>query len=242
MIPVPSQRFGVYTVIGESDSTYRRQKTYDVRCDCGNERTLRLAPLLACPKYCSQCRPTKRVHVGQRFTRLVVLDPACERKKNRIYAKVECDCGRIVLKRVHNLLIGDAKSCGCLTRETGPGNRDWSGHGEISGEYFSRMRCTARLQKREWKVTIQELWDLFLQQGRRCRLSGLDLSFGDKEAGVRPTASLDRIDSRRGYTIDNVQWTHKFINVMKSNHDIRLFVELCTAVATTHPGGWQPTR
>lgn len=32
---------------------------------------------------------------------------------------------------------------------------------------------------------------------------------------VMQTASLDRIDSLKGYTIDNVQWIHKHINYMK---------------------------
>ena len=29
------------------------------------------------------------------------------------------------------------------------------------------------------------------------------------------TASLDRIDSKKGYTIDNIQWVHKDVNKMK---------------------------
>ena len=47
------------------------------------------------------------------------------------------------------------------------------------------------------------------------------------------TASLDRIDSCKGYTIDNVQWVHKWINVMKSDHSQDEFIALCRAV-TTH--------
>jgi len=33
----------------------------------------------------------------------------------------------------------------------------------------------------------------------------------------RTTASLDRIKSSKGYTQDNVQWTHKVVNIMKKN-------------------------
>lgn len=49
------------------------------------------------------------------------------------------------------------------------------------------------------------------------------------------TASLDRIDSNRGYTQDNVQWVHKDVNKMKMDLNQQIFVELCRAIAA-HSG------
>lgn len=228
---VPGQRFGVYTVIDECVERYMRQKTFDVRCDCGNVRRVRLGALIKLPSYCSQCRPTKTLVVGQRFTRLVITNPMSGRKKGIRFAEAMCDCGRVVEKKIGYLMNGNAKSCGCLARETGPKHRDWAGCGEISGEYFSRIRLTARKQGREWAVSVDQLWDLFIKQDRKCSLSGLVLHFDDRGAGIKGTASLDRIDSSRGYTLDNVQWTHKHVNVMKNRHGVEYFVSLCKAVA-----------
>jgi len=45
------------------------------------------------------------------------------------------------------------------------------------------------------------------------------------------TASLDRIDSSKGYVKDNVQWVHKDINRMKWNFPQDKFVKLCSFVA-----------
>lgn len=45
------------------------------------------------------------------------------------------------------------------------------------------------------------------------------------------TASLDRIDSSRGYVEGNVQWVHKDVNFMKQALSQERFVELCTLVA-----------
>ena len=44
------------------------------------------------------------------------------------------------------------------------------------------------------------------------------------------TASLDRIDSDGAYTIDNVQWIHKDINVMKNSFSEEYFMYLCKLV------------
>ena len=45
------------------------------------------------------------------------------------------------------------------------------------------------------------------------------------------TASLDRIDSTRGYTVDNIQWIHKDLNRMKWNLPNDYFINICTLVA-----------
>ena len=44
------------------------------------------------------------------------------------------------------------------------------------------------------------------------------------------TASLDRIDSSKGYTIDNLQWIHKVVNIMKRNMSEAELVEWCKKV------------
>ena len=67
----------------------------------------------------------------------------------------------------------------------------------------------------EIKMTIKDAWELFLKQNRRCALTNELLTFSSKNQSYDGTASLDRIDSSKDYTIDNVQWIHKNINQMK---------------------------
>ena len=50
------------------------------------------------------------------------------------------------------------------------------------------------------------------------------------------TASVDRIDSTKGYLKGNVQWVHKSINQMKSNRTDEEFIALCKAVALYNEG------
>ena len=74
------------------------------------------------------------------------------------------------------------------------------------------------------------MWELFLKQNRRCALTGEELTFHSKDHVCDGTASLDRKDSKKPYTIDNVQWVHKTVNFMKRNEDQTKFIEWCQKI------------
>jgi hypothetical protein len=48
---------------------------------------------------------------------------------------------------------------------------------------------------------------------------------------VEPTASLDRIDSSKGYIEGNLQWVHKNINMLKGNMLDNTFIEWCHKIS-----------
>jgi hypothetical protein len=91
----------------------------------------------------------------------------------------------------------------------------------------------AKKKKLEVLISIEDAWALFLKQGRRCALTGLPLVMSPKtmQAGAS-TASLDRIESTRGYVPGNVQWVHAVINDMKSNFSQDEFTHWCKLVAS----------
>lgn len=74
------------------------------------------------------------------------------------------------------------------------------------------------------------MWRLFLKQERKCALTDLLLTFEKQKRGEK-TASLDRIDSSKGYVNGNVQWVHKDINWMKNRFSQERFIEMCKLVA-----------
>ena len=90
-----------------------------------------------------------------------------------------------------------------------------------------------RRKKLTFDLNGKYLWNLFLKQDRKCALSGIEICF-PKAWGAKSktsiTASLDRIDSSKGYVIDNVQWVHKQINTMKMNMSDNEFIHLCRMV------------
>ena len=65
-----------------------------------------------------------------------------------------------------------------------------------------------------------------LKQNKKCALSGIDLIFEANHGKIEGNISLDRIDSQKGYTINNVQWVHKDINFMKQDFAENYFLDM----------------
>jgi hypothetical protein len=106
------------------------------------------------------------------------------------------------------------------------------GYGDISGSMWYRYQYGAQDRGLDFRISIQEAWTLFKKQNGKCAFSGIDIYFGKRVTKDETTASLDRKDSSKGYTLDNVQWVHKEINRMKgqlSDTELRTW---CTLIAT----------
>lgn len=172
---------------------------------------------------------------GKKFGVLTVIGHACiKRKKNNgtvHYWLCECECG--VKKNIagYSLTQGRTIGCGCLNRQTGKNNPTWKGYEEISSSLFSHIQWSALKRKLEFNLKIEDLWELYLRQGRKCALSGIPISFPKYALDTSHNISLDRIDSSKGYNIDNVQWVEKRINFMKITLGNEEFIELCKAVS-----------
>ena len=148
---------------------------------------------------------------------------------------VRCSCGIEKTVLGTHLISGKTKSCGC--RSSGVNNsgrfktgvsRNFKGVGLLPRSYYSSVRRGADGGKGRkpisFEITIEEMWYLFEEQKGLCKLSQLPISF---RAG---TASLDRIDSSKGYTYQNCQWLHKDINMMKRHYTEEYFIDLCNKV------------
>lgn len=110
-------------------------------------------------------------------------------------------------------------------------NSAYKGYHDISGSFWTRIKRSAKERAREFNITIEYAWNLYETQHRKCRLSCLPIVFSSLCQSSDGTASLDRIDSSKGYIEGNVQWVHKDINMMKQDHTDSDFIVLCKAVA-----------
>ena len=175
--------------------------------------------------------------VGKKFSMLTVekydgIRTSSNRKKHFYVCKCECGVYNTVGR---DTLIGfGTKSCGCLNHKKGSDNRGWKGVGEISGYYWSRLRCGAIHRNIKFEVDIEYAWELWESQNGRCALTNLPICLlEDKKSEHNRTASLDRIDNSIGYTRGNIQWVHKDINRIKSNLSQDRFIELCFLIEKT---------
>jgi hypothetical protein len=166
---------------------------------------------------------------NDKIGRLTIIRYLGKLEDNRFYYLCKCDCGNETKLRTNS--IGKlTNSCGCIRKEV-TSKRFWKGYGEISGSYWNSIRCNASDREIKLEITIQQAWELFLKQERKCALTGLLLEFGTRENfGFQGSASLDRIDSNMNYTIDNVHWVHRDINKMKMEFPMKRFLEMCNLV------------
>jgi len=113
---------------------------------------------------------------------------------------------------------------------------DRRAYGEMTSNYYSSLKYMATYKrKKEWAVTGEYLWELFLKQDRKCALSGIELQMCDKCLDKSSqTASVDRIDSSRGYVEGNVQWIHKDLNKMKWTLSQKEFIKWCHIISERH--------
>lgn len=168
---------------------------------------------------------------GQRFGRLIVKEKVGVDRYGRAIWLCVCDCGKESITKSPYLTRGETKSCGCLKLE----NRSrWKGVGEISGAYLCKLKANAKIRGIDFDVDNKHLWELFLHQGRKCAKSGVPISFSRRHGkrGEEQTASLDRIDSSRGYVPGNIQWVHKVVNIMKQSLGDQELVEWCRRIIT----------
>jgi hypothetical protein len=137
-----------------------------------------------------------------------------------------CDCGATAEVLRTNLQSKHTMSCGCERKPSGAKSARWTGFSEISGAYWGRLQRGAASRDIPFRLSIQEAWEVFLRQQRRCALTGEPICLGKGQ-----TASVDRIDSSGPYELSNVQWLHKDVNKMKMDTTTEKFVALCRLVA-----------
>jgi len=173
----------------------------------------------------------KRNLIGSKFGKILVVSEV-EKKGHNVLWHCKCDCGK-ELDVLGPNLNKKTKSCGCEPNAATLGRTSpfWRGCGEISIQFYNRIKICALKRNIDVSVTIEQLWELFLFQDRKCALSGEAIVFANSLKKHETTASLDRIDSKKSYTLDNVQWVHKHINTMKQYFNDDYFISWCTKVA-----------
>jgi hypothetical protein len=160
-------------------------------------------------------------YTGKEFNQIKVLEVSPNKKPYTKIRNWKCLC-----KKCNNIFylnstkIKEEKINSCLCRRK-------TGYKDISGKYWASIRGGARIRKLDFNITQEYAWSIFEKQKSKCNLSGEFLIFSkncsDKN---KQTASLDRIDSAKGYIEGNIQWVHKDINRLKNDFNQDYFLRL----------------
>jgi len=152
------------------------------------------------------------------------------------YRKVlcRCDCGNQKIIAINSLRRGETITCGDHTKhdKSGKNSKTFNGYETITGSIVNRFQKGAKQRGIEFTVTAKYLYELFISQNECCSLSGIKLILPTNSKGAnKGTASLDRVDSSKGYIEGNLQWVFKPLNIMKNTLTQDEFIELCRKIA-----------
>lgn len=143
--------------------------------------------------------------VGQTFGSWTVICRAPNDKSKNTRFWCECSCG--TLRKIGS---------GALTHKYSTQCRKCSvqkypfieKHGEIPVSVWRQIQNKSTLKDKNFAITIEYAWKLFQEQNGLCALSGQEIGFhttprytkrGWRDSRWIHTASLDRIDSTKGY-------------------------------------------
>lgn len=197
-----------------------------VKCKCGNEQYIPFTTLYQEKSTrCSTCAKGKRkekrdLPVGSKYGEWVVTGESFISNK-QTFIPVICNCGFKTDINKYSLLDHESSMC-CSSCAS------FKGVGDLAGAYITEIKSRAEKRGLDFSISTQYIWDLLVEQGFKCILTGEPITVSRNWRKCKFTASLDRIDSNVGYILGNVQWVHKTVNRLKSNfpeNDLFMWVE-----------------
>ena len=87
-----------------------------------------------------------------------------------------------------------------------------------------------RNPERSFDINADYMYELYIQQNRKCTLTGVALSL-DKKTPL--TLSIDKIIPENGYVQGNVQWVCWAANRAKGDMSLQNFISMCRSVLRT---------
>lgn len=103
------------------------------------------------------------------------------------------------------------------------GKYDQIGYGVVSSSRIKRQYSYAKSRGLDCDLTAEYLDSLWNEQDGRCAYT--NVKFQDAS-----TASIDRVDSSKGYLKGNVQWVLPEVNIIKRDLSHDRFLELCSMI------------
>lgn len=225
IIPKINDKFKNYTVISEP---YIINKIWyvDVKCSCGaikKQPTGGLKKLTLCKK-CNAKIKYRKYKCGDKKHNLTIIDYISNNTNNRTQVTVMCDCGNV--SNISTYHFGKIKTCKkCYYNKKSTEHPSYKGTKNVTKTYFSQIKLCAKKRNLTFNLDIKKLDSLLIKQKHKCYLSGQEINVHNR------TASLDRIDSSKGYTKDNIAWVHKDIQRMKSDFSLPYFIDVCNKIS-----------
>lgn len=224
------ERFGFWEVIDNNSIIIDKHSYVKIKCtNCNYETIKPISDLkrrnsLSC-QHCKGVNKRIPINIGDRYNEWTVLsNPIKGIRKNSIVYLCKCSCGEEHYVSSYELRSGKSSRCHKCGLKIGKEKLlNQRRIGDLTATKFLKLQKNAQARNISFNISMSYLWNLYCSQNKICAITGDLLSDINK-------ASLDRIDSKIGYEIGNVQWVTKQANLSKHIMSMQELLEFCNKV------------
>ena len=109
--------------------------------------------------------------------------------------------------------------------------RRWDARRQTLSDYMGRVANRRFKTRDRSQISRSYLLELWRSQNGLCAISGRAMTYGTGDGQVNTNASLDRIDSSKGYYEGNVQLVCFIVNLMKRDMTTAELISWATAIS-----------
>ena len=190
--------------------------------------------------------------IGKKFNKMTILEII---KRGRV--KCACDCGNIKECSLYDLKKERVKGCGCqrntpeirknlrdnayFLMEKGILNKGGDNYEKKYREFKYCLKAIKNKGRKNCFIDLKDLKDVWEKQKRICVYSKIQLKL-PTHTNYTPdvnykVASVDRIDSSKPYTKDNIQFVSRTINYAKNSLSHKEMCEFIDMIIMSKSGG-----
>ena len=166
------QRFGKLIAIQPTSERKYGKILWECSCDCGNTVFASSEELTKGKVKSCGCMPPlhggAKDLTGQKFGKLVAVQPTKARDGRNVMWECKCDCGNTVLVRAASLLSGNTVSCGCRERSK-----------DLTGQKFGLLTAVEPTKMRKNRYVV---WKCECDCGNTVYVPSGDLRSGNTKS------------------------------------------------------------
>jgi hypothetical protein len=224
-LDLSEQKFGELTAM--YPEVREKKRGWVCSCSCGNSKwyaTFQLTNGNA--KTCGSVVHKVPYSINEKIGKLTIKSFYRDEKNRRWMAECECDCGNTKEASIRNLQRGATTHCGCSPTHHNRGKPEGV---SIRNSLISSYRGGAKAKNLEFTLTEEDCISLF--EGE-CYFCGAPPAPRKRKGlkGEYKANGIDRIDSTKGYTQDNVNSCCTDCNMLKSNKTNEEFMNHIRAI------------